>query len=140
MWASIRPGMSVRPPASSTRAPDALIGRSETSRIRPSATRTFMPSGQFASVPSKMRALVKSNAVTLGASRWSGRISQHLPIDEESRTLGNPVVELHRGRVGLVGLPVDARRACVPCAIVDRLDERARDPLPRAGPTGEQAR
>ena len=44
MWASISPGISVRPRRSMRVAALAVIGRSETSLIRPSSTRTEMPS------------------------------------------------------------------------------------------------
>src|SRR5690349_8821810 len=57
MWASMRPGMSVRPPTSIDRAPLGAFTFRETSRIRSPSTRTPMPSSQSALFPSKTRAL-----------------------------------------------------------------------------------
>src|SRR5690606_38721569 len=55
-----------------------------------------------------------------------GRSASEQPaIDEEAGAFRNLVVELHRGRVRLVGLPVDARRAGLAGALVDALDEGA---------------
>ncbi len=42
-WLSMRPGMSVRPPQSTTSAPFALIGLSELSRIVSPSTRSSKP-------------------------------------------------------------------------------------------------
>src|SRR5258708_2205827 len=60
MCASMRPGISVRPPTSTTRALFDRMGLSETSRIRLPSTRTLMPSGHLSLLPSKMRALRNS--------------------------------------------------------------------------------
>ncbi len=63
MCASMRPGMSVRPPASITRAPaGALSGFADTSRITPPSTSTLMPSAHSASCPSNTRAFLKTSA------------------------------------------------------------------------------
>src|SRR5437868_4919612 len=63
MCASMRPGISVRPLTSITRALLSAIGFVETSWIRPSATRTYMPSAQSGLVPSNTRALPKMSGV-----------------------------------------------------------------------------
>jgi hypothetical protein len=60
MWASMSPGMSVRPPTSNTCASfAALIGFLLISRMVSPSTRTLMPAGQSAFLPSKMRAFLK---------------------------------------------------------------------------------
>src|ERR1700739_4584157 len=37
--------------------------------------------------------------------------SEQLSVDQEAGALGDLVIELHRGLIGFVGLPVDATRA-----------------------------
>ena len=66
MCASIRPGISVRPPTSMTRASLSVMGFGETSWISPSATRRYMPSAHSAFVPSKMRAFLNRSGVIRG--------------------------------------------------------------------------
>src|SRR5882762_4312004 len=66
------------------------------------------------------------------------KISDLLTIDDEARALGHLVVELHGGRVGLVGLPVDAWGSCLLCAFIDGFDESMADALTARRLGGEQ--
>src|SRR5258706_8080544 len=68
MCASMRPGMSVRPFTSMTRASFARIAFADTSRIVSPSTSTLMPSGQSAEWPSKSRAFRK-RIIGVGALR-----------------------------------------------------------------------
>ena len=59
-WASMRPGINVRPPTSMTVASPAAIGFVDTAAMRPSLTSTLKPRCNSAN-PSRTRsALVKS--------------------------------------------------------------------------------
>src|SRR5438309_1496171 len=64
--------------------------------------------------------------------------SEQLAIDDESGMLRHLIVKLHRGEVGLVGLPVHARRSGKPCAFIDAMDQRSAHALTAGGFGGEQ--
>src|SRR6185437_13521796 len=64
--------------------------------------------------------------------------SNILAIDDESKMRGDLVVERSRGAVGLVGLPVDARRTGKPRLLIDALDQGAADALATRGFRREQ--
>src|SRR5689334_12634325 len=53
----------------------------------------------------------------------AGAASQQLAIDHEAGPLRDLVVEPHRGVVGLMGLPVDARTSGVRGLFVDAVDQ-----------------
>jgi len=59
-------------------------------------------------------------------------------IDNKAIPLRHLVVERPCGRVGLVRLPVDARRAGVARALIDRLDQRPADAAAARCLHGEQ--
>ncbi len=74
-WQSISPGMSVRPPTSTTVAPDVRIGRGDTSRIREPSTRTATPSWRSALVGSRSFAFLNRVRLIgrLLPGRWPAR-------------------------------------------------------------------
>src|SRR6266850_4667191 len=51
--------------------------------------------------------------------------SNLMPIDDEAGAFGHFVVEMHGGGVGLMGLPVDARRSRQSCPVIDSLNQSA---------------
>ena len=55
--------------------------------------------------------------------------TQQLAVLDEAAPVGDPVVELHRVEVGLVGQPVDTRRAGLRRGGVDMFDQRPADAL-----------
>ena len=61
------------------------------------------------------------------------RRSQQLAIDHEAGVLGDLVVELHRGVVGLVRLPVHPGRSGEFCLLIDAVDEGPADALAARG-------
>src|SRR5262245_36260035 len=64
--------------------------------------------------------------------------SKLLAIDNKALMLGELVVERARGGVGLMRLPIDARRAQEFGLLIDALDQRASDALATRGFRREQ--
>src|SRR3569833_1443479 len=90
-WQSMRPGISVLPLRAMTRAPESLIGLSETSRIRPPSTRTDRSCSPSGLLPSRRRALWKTigcDTVFLAVRpEWAGWFSSGAPA-EHTRPVG----------------------------------------------------
>ncbi|MNT52580.1 hypothetical protein D3C72_1896130 [compost metagenome] len=76
---SIRPGISVRPAASITRAEAELMGVSDTSLMTPSSTRTWWPSNKSACKGSSRFAFLNSTAAM--------RISLECDRDQDAMVL-----------------------------------------------------
>src|ERR1700674_5658580 len=142
MCASMRPGISIRPPASSTWASRAAIGFAETSRISPCSTSTLMPAGQSALWPSKTRAFLNSSWLMVAiASEREGEDRLHGPaVRRAVEPAANAEIERDRAavhvdcciqRVGLLGARQEAvhlaELAIVFAAHRDALDGAARD-------------
>src|SRR6185437_3887208 len=61
-----------------------------------------------------------------------------LAVDDEARAFRDFIVERHRRQVGLVGLPVDARRAGFSRPLIDGLDQGATNAFAACRLSGEE--
>ena len=64
--------------------------------------------------------------------------SKLLAVDDESLMLRDLVIEQPRGAVGLMRLPVDARRSRKAGLLINAFDQRPADTLAARGLDGEQ--